>query len=297
MEVVSFEAHEVRFGIKLPEFSSQSGTVSVNPGSVDCKLVARKGTSSASVPGKLYVSPPLPSIGGSAFRVTTEFLDLVSDGSKLSFTPENDHLWTAIVPVLDLLSALRANQFLAEGGEHLAVTVRGKTLWQSPIELPVDDKERTFSRKRVALAEMACKIFKAAGERNQLVSLGALVENAGDITVLAELLANDKTTTITPMVFTPAKGVALPPISEALLLKKIAFPNFLIAFYAVVDVTMTKRTKDTLVQIGGISLRDVSILGPTEDAFDAYTEEATLITGLPMTMVFQEIAQIPHSPE
>lgn len=89
------------------------------------------------------------------------------------------------------------------------------------------------------------------------------------------------------MTFQPDGNFELPPPSEALFIKQIRFPDFAIAFYAVIDVMLTKRPPDVVIDIVSMSLRDIKVIEASDDDFDIYSEEARLTTGIAMCLIMR----------
>ena len=93
---------------------------------------------------------------------------------------------------------------------------------------------------------------------------------------LNDLIHDEGNVTVSPMTFQLDEEFELPPISEALLIRRLRFPDFAIAYYAVMDVTLTTRPPDFVLDVGSISLRDIVVIDAHDDAFDTYCEEARL---------------------
>jgi hypothetical protein len=132
-------------------------------------------------------------------------------------------------------------------------------------------------------------VFKAADAQSRPVSLSGMADKWDDLAFLNDLISDERNVTINPITFQPEERFELPPISEALVIKRFCFSDFAIAYYAVMDVTLTERPSDVVLDVRSVSLRDITVIDGGEDAFDAYVEEARLTTGIALSLVVHSV--------
>jgi hypothetical protein len=101
----------------------------------------------------------------------------------------------------------------------------------------------------------------------------------------SELIEGGRDVRVNPLTFRPEVQVEPPPVSEASFVGRLRLADFALAYYAVMDVTLTERPPEVIVEVGSVTLRDIAIIGTDDDAFRGYCEEARLTTGIAMSLV------------
>jgi hypothetical protein len=132
-----------------------------------------------------------------------------------------------------------------------------------------------------------------ASAHARLVTPASLIENWVDLEFLVDLITDGKNTHFNPMTLEATGDVELPPISEALLVKQLCFLDFAVAYYGIMDVTVTSQRPNFIFNFGAVSLRDIAVIDQTDGAFDRCVEEAQLASDLAMTVVFQNLTSVP----
>ncbi len=90
VEVTAFQSHEIRFGIKLPDYTTQSGRLSIPaPQPVAaCKIIARRGGTSVDVPGKNFISQRIDLTGNILFASPTTLFEMIVSGTDLTISSQ-----------------------------------------------------------------------------------------------------------------------------------------------------------------------------------------------------------------
>lgn len=287
-ELVNFEAKEIRFGIALPAHSASGGILKVTPRPVDeCRIVARglSGSPFVTLSARLYLPPRRGEDGEMPFRLSTAFFEIFVNGSQFNIENRRAELFDAPVTAKDLLAALTFYKIIASGGGRLTVLARGKEIVGSEFDVVPDAELLDWTTKQITFVEMIAAVFKAAGALSQPIIFSKLAEHWRDIQFLGELIEGGKDVRVNSMTFRPEVEIELPPISEALLLRRLRLSDFALAYYAVMDVTLTEQPPEVALDVGGVTLRDIAIIGADDAAFRTYCEEARLTTGVAMSLV------------
>jgi hypothetical protein len=287
-ELVAFEAHEIRFGIKLPSHTGVGGIIKINPHPADgCKIIAkgRDDGPFVTIPGTLYLPPRRNQNGDVPFRISTALFEVFIDGTDLTINNRASEFMTTPVTIKELLATLKFHSVIARGGGRLTVVARNKQIFGSEFDTAADRDVFEDTNRRIRLVEMVAAIFKAADAQSRQVSLSSIADKSVDLVFLSDLINNEGNVTVNPITFQPEERFELPPISEVLLIRRLRFPDFAIAYYAVMDVTLTHRPPDAVLDVGSTSLRDITVIDEGDDVFDAYVEEARLTTGIAMSLV------------
>lgn len=284
----TFEASEIRFGIKLPHFAATTGIISITPSPVAaCKIIikGRDGAGSISISGALYLPPHRNTNGEIPFRISTSLFEVLVIGKNLEIDNKGEVFAKTPVELKELLATLKFHSLLARGGGHLTIAAGNKQIMSGEFDTSADKDVFESTDARIRLVKMAVAVFKAADALSRQVSFSSLVDSSIDLMFLSELIGNEEGVKVNPMTFRPEVEFELPRVSEALLIKRLRFDDFAIAYYAVMDVTLTDQSPDVMLEVRSLSLRDVTNIRDENDAFDAYVEEARLITGIEMTLV------------
>jgi hypothetical protein len=287
-ELVAFEVNEIRFGIKLPSHREGGGIIKITPRpAAECKIIAKGRDDGAfvSIPGTLYLPPQRNQNGGIPFRISTTLFEVFVNGTHLTIDNKAAEFMTKSVSIKEMLETLKFHSMIARGGGRITLLVKNKQIFFCEIDTAVDQEVFEDTGQRIRLVEMMAAVFKAADAQSRPVSLSGMVDKWVDLMFLNDLINNEGKATINPMTFQPEEKFEFPPISEALLIRQVCFPDFAIAYYAVTDVTLTDRHPDVVLDVGSVSLRDITVIDGGDDAFDAYGEEARLTTGIAMSLV------------
>lgn len=289
-ELVAFEVNEIRFGIKLPTHAEWGGIIRITPHPVaECRIIikGRDGGPFVSIPGTLYLPPQRNQNGDIPFRISTALFEVVVNGTKLTIDNRAAEFMTKLVTIKELLATLRFHSVFASGGGRFTVLAKNKQIFGSEIDIAADQQVFEDTERRIRLVEIMGAVFKAADAQSRPVSLSSMADKSVDLMFLNDLIRDEGNVTVNPVIFQPDEKFELPPLSEALFIRRLCFPDFAIAYYSVLDVTLTKRPPDVVLDVGSVSLRDIAVIDAADDAFDAYCEEARLITGIAMSLVMQ----------
>ena len=291
-ELVTFEANEIRFGIQLPSHAEGGGVIKIAPHpAAECKIVVkgRDDGPFVSIPGTLYLPPQRNRNGDIPFRISTALFEVFVNGTDLTIDNKTTEFMTKSVAIKELLATLKFHSVIAKGGGRFTVLAKNKQILGSEIDTATDQEVFEHTAARIRLVEMMAAVFTAADAQSRPVSLSSMADKSTDLMFLNDLIHDEGNITINPMTFQPDETFELPPISEALLVRRLRFPDFSIAYYAVMDVTLAKRPPDVVISVASVSLRDIAVVGADDDAFDTYAEEARLTTGIAMSLVMHSV--------
>lgn len=289
-ELITFEANETRFGIKLPSHAQGGGTIKIIPQpAAKCKIFVKGHDNSPTViiPATLYLPPKRNQNGNRPFRISGSLFDIFVNGNELKVDNKPTDFAKTLIATKEMLATLKFHKLVARGGGQFTVFVKGKEFFIGEFDSTVDQKLLQHTEMRIRLVEMMSTIFKATDTQSRPVSLSSMVDNSVDLQFLNGLLQNEEIVPVTQTTFQPDGNFELPPPSEALFIKQIRFPDFAIAFYAVIDVMLTKRPPDVVIDIVSMSLRDIKVIEASDDDFDIYSEEARLTTGIAMCLIMR----------
>ncbi len=288
--LVSFETREIRFGIKLPSHTGGAGIIKITPRpAAKCKIIARGRDDSPTVniPGALYLTPQRNRDGIMRFRISTTLLDIFVNGTDMTIKNNVADFMTTPVVIKDMLATLKFHSVIAGGGGQIMVIAQQKQIARGEIDTAFDQEVLEDTNRRIRLVEMTAAVFKAADAQSRPISLSSMADKFVDIMFLNDLINNEGKVTVNPITFRPTEKLEFPLISEALLIRQICFLDFVIAYYVVIDVTLTDRPPDIVLDVGSATLRDITVIDGGDDAFDAYVEEARLTTGIAMSLVMR----------
>jgi hypothetical protein len=286
--LVAFETNEIRFGIKLPNDAGGSGMIKITPHPVcECKIIVkgRDDGPFVSIPGALYLPPQRNQNGDIPFRISTKLFEVFVNGTDLKIDNKMAEFTTKPVLIRELLAALKFHSVIAKGGGRFTVLAKNKQILSCEIGTVVDQNIFEYTNKRIQLVEMMAAIFKAADAQSRPVSFSDMADKAIDLKFL-ETLINNKRDAVDSITFQLAQEFEFPPqISEALLIKRLCFPDFAVAYYTVMDATLSVHPPDVVLGVDSISLRDITVISGGDDAFDTYIEEAQLTTGIALSLI------------
>lgn len=287
-ELVTFEANEIRFGIKLPSHAESGGVIKITPHpAAECRIVVkgRNDGTFVSIPGTLYLPPQRNQNGDIPFRISTALFEVFVNGTNLKIDNEAAEFMTKPVTIKELLATLKFHSVIAKGGGRFTVLAKDKQILGSEIDTAIDQEFFDHTAARIRLAEMMATIFTAADAQSRPVSLSSMADKSIGLMFLNDLIHDEENLTVNPVIFQPDEAFELPSILEALLVNQLHFPDFSIVYYAVMDVTLTQRLPEFVLNVTSVSLRDISVLDAADEAFDTYAEEARLTTGIAMSLV------------
>jgi len=288
VDIINFQADEIRFGIKLPSHAIDGGILSITPNPIaNCKIIAkgRNGSLLVNIPGKLFLTKHRNANGSIPFRISTALFEIFVNGTEFTIDNKSSQLMTTPASTKQLLETLKFHSLIAGGGGTFRVLAKNKQVVSGQIDTEFDQEVVELTCNRIQLVECMATVLRAAESQPILVSLSSLIDGADDLMFLNNMIENKMNVAIDPIKFRPEDDIKLPPISEALLIRRVRFSDFTIAYYAVLDVVLVKRPPDVVIEVRSASLRDVAVLESEEISFEDYKEEARLTTGLELSLV------------
>jgi hypothetical protein len=285
-ELVALSADEVRFGIKLPSYTAVGGIIKIVPRPVAaCKIIVKgRDGSQCTIPGSLYLPPQRNQNGTVPFRISTNLFEVYINGPELKIDNRVTEFMTKPVSIKELLETLKFHRVIASGGGQIKVLARNKERMTAEFDTVIDQETLESTDAHIQLVENMAAVFRISDTQSQPVSLSCLVDRWLDVTFLGELIRDERNVTVNPIVIELIEKIELPPISEALWIRRLRFPDFTLTYYAVMDVTLADQPPDIVLSVKSTSLRDVSVIDDGDDAFDNYTAEARLTTGIALSL-------------
>lgn len=291
VEAASIEMSEVRFGIKLPILTEHSNSLKLSPTHTGpCRIIAKNQskTASADISG-MYYAFGREHLDSQLFRVSTSLFELVRSGLEVGIDLHVSKFADQPLPLNELESNLRFFELTATGNSTLDIRLLTGSVAKCQLNNDADQNLIDFISEQLKIVRIASAVFEIAGGEAPKLSLTALRERVTSLDFLRALIFDRIDVRFEPIRFLPSTDFVCQPSSDVLWVSKIDFQDFSLAYFVLLQGTLTRFQEEIELHIASSEVRGVKII--SKDNFESYRDFASKTTDVGLVLLEPQVVQ------
>lgn len=285
IEITKLETFETRFGIRLPfiKHDFAKGTMHIQPDPADqCTIAVRE--NALSVPaifnGNIFL-PPLPNVPKELmkFIARTSLFEIVIGRDSFSFTPDIKAIRSLSLSIEEWVNFARMFAIFSKGVGTITITPSKMDAFSIPISCSAKTNVDSQQHMRVLDAlESARRILQLAGALMPPFQLEEVTSNADQIIEVDRLFSHAAQVSSAEFVTEWKEGAEVFEKIELTLVNFVAISGLTLAYYAVADMTSSRRADRIFWKSRSIDAREIMVLPKFPCGYQAFVDQTKRAT-------------------